>query len=131
MSPGYWAPKRALNELMIGPIAIPALVAADSHPSALARSLDFTVSVTYACATPVVPPPAPCTTRERRSAQIFDAKAKTRNAATDPASPIRSAGRRPYRSETLPQNGAERSWAIEKLEMINPIISGEAPRSLA
>src|ERR1041385_4848762 len=113
INPGYACPRCEAPEEMIGPIAIPAPVAAESQPRAWARSLGFTVSVTYAWATPVVPPPAPWMIRERKRSQRCPAKAKTTYAIADPVSPIRSAGRRPNRSETRPQNGAERSWAIE------------------
>src|SRR6266480_4906148 len=52
---------------MNGPMTTPALVAAEIHPSALARSPGAIVSATYACATPVVPPPNPWTIREATS----------------------------------------------------------------
>src|SRR5439155_41194 len=60
--PGAISPQRAANEPSAGPTMTPKLVAADSHPSALARSCGAIVSATYACATPVVPPPSPRTT---------------------------------------------------------------------
>ena len=37
-----------------------------------------------------------------------------------------SAGRRPYRSDTRPQSGAESSWAMENDAIIRPTISGDA-----
>jgi hypothetical protein len=50
----------------------PAEVAAESQPSARARLPGSTESVMYACATPVVPPPAPWITRESsRSHTVF------------------------------------------------------------
>ena len=39
---------------------------------------------------------------------------------------MRSAGRRPYRSDTLPQSGADTSCAIENDAIMAPIISGVA-----
>src|SRR5207253_7577789 len=50
--PGADWPARAANEPTTGPMTTPRLVAADSHPSALARSCGAIVSATYACATP-------------------------------------------------------------------------------
>src|SRR5918995_1638082 len=64
-SPGAAWPKCAEKEPIAGPTMTPADVAAESQPSARARLAGSTVSATYAWATPVVPPPAPCTTRER------------------------------------------------------------------
>src|SRR6266540_3843036 len=63
-SPGTSVPKVRATEPMAGPIITPALVAAEIYPSALARSDGAIVSATYAWATPVVPPPSPCTTRD-------------------------------------------------------------------
>src|SRR5690349_20799959 len=57
--PGADSPKFAANDPIAGPITTPRLVAAESHPSALARSWGAIVSATYAWATPVVPPPSP------------------------------------------------------------------------
>src|SRR3954471_17529183 len=44
--PGAASPNRCVNEPIDGPMITPALVAADSHPSALARSLGTIVSAT-------------------------------------------------------------------------------------
>ncbi len=90
----------------------PALVAAESHPNALARSAGGMLSATYACTTPVVPPPSPCTNRERKSSQSEWANPNATYANAELASPTSSAGRRPYRSETCPHTGDEKSWAI-------------------
>ena len=59
INPGSAWPKLAAEEPMSGPTMTPADVAAESHPSARARSAGATVSATYACATPVVPPILP------------------------------------------------------------------------
>src|SRR5713101_5972989 len=99
-TPGAASPNRCVNEPIAGPIITPALVAADSQPSAFARSLGNIVSATYACATPVVPPPSPCTNREMKSSQTVGAKPNTRYAMAELPSPTSSAGRRPWRSET-------------------------------
>ena len=97
----------AAKEPITGPIMMPADVAAESHPRARARSSGRTVSATYAWATPVVPPPAPWMMREANSSHTLVASPKTVYAAADAKSPISSAGRRPYRSDTRPQRGAE------------------------
>src|SRR5437660_9876928 len=50
-----------VNDPRTAPILTPRLVAADNHPKARARCVGAIVSATQACATPVVPPPNPCT----------------------------------------------------------------------
>jgi hypothetical protein len=42
-----------------------------------------------------------------------------------------SVGRRPRRSESLPQNGDTRSWASANTDTISPMSNGEAPSRLA
>ena len=74
--PGAACPKCAANDPIAGPTMTPAEVAAESQPSARARSAGSTVSATYAWATPVVPPPAPCTTRERKSSHTLVGQAE-------------------------------------------------------
>src|SRR5579884_716632 len=93
--PGAVSPQRALNEPSAGPTITPKLVAADSQPSALARSCGSIVSATYACATPVAPPPGPWTNRDRNSSGREPANPKIRYAAAEAARPTSSAGRRP------------------------------------
>lgn len=61
----------------------------------------------------MVPPPSPCTTREIKSSATDPAKAKITYATAESSSPVMIAGRRPYRSEKRPQNGAHASWATE------------------
>jgi len=95
MSPGAAIPRFVAREPMAGPIITPALVAADSQPNALARSLGSMASPTYACATPVVPPPAPCTRRDNTSIHGVTAKANTRKPSAEAVNPTSSAGRRP------------------------------------
>ena len=46
--PGAASPKRCMNDPIAGPMITPALVAADSHPKALARSRGTIESATYA-----------------------------------------------------------------------------------
>src|SRR6058998_1173076 len=53
-TPGAASPNRCMNDPIAGPTMTPALVAADSQPSALARSAGTILSATYACRTPVV-----------------------------------------------------------------------------
>ena len=77
MSPGPWVPSRLAKVPRMGPTTTPADVAAESQPSARARSEGRTVSATYAWATPVVPPPAPWTKRDRNSSQSVSAKPNT------------------------------------------------------
>ena len=79
----------------------------------------------------MVPPPSPCTTREASSIQFDVANAKTAYAAAETQSPARIAGRRPRRSESLPQAGAERSWATEKAEIRTPTRDALAPKCVA
>ena len=74
--PGADAPPRAAKDPRTGPITTPRLVAAESHPSALARSCGAIVSATYACATPVVPPPNPWTKRDTNKSHSDPAKPK-------------------------------------------------------
>src|ERR1041385_8690648 len=81
--PGAQSPARAANEPMTGPMTTPRLVAADSQPSALARSCGTMVSATYAWATPVVPPPRPWTKRETKSSHSDPASPKMKYAAVD------------------------------------------------
>ena len=78
MAPGAAWPKWAADDPIAGPTITPAEVAAESQPRARARSPGAMVSATYAWATPVVPPPAPCTTRERKSSHTLSANPNTR-----------------------------------------------------
>src|SRR2546430_2374895 len=94
-TPGAAAPNRCRNDPNAGPMTTPALVAADSQPSAFARSRGSIVSTTYACTTPVVPPPSPCTNRDRNNSQTVCAKPNTAYAIADVPSPTSNAGRRP------------------------------------
>src|SRR5712691_6254159 len=93
--PGADWPARAANEPTTGPMTTPRLVAAESQPRALARSCGAIVSATYACATPVVPPPRPWMKRDTNSNQSDPANPKTTYARLDAVSPTSSAGRRP------------------------------------
>src|SRR5438270_11995451 len=61
--PGADWPARKATDPTTGPINTPRLVAADSHPSALARSVRAIVAATYPSATPLAPPPHPCPER--------------------------------------------------------------------
>jgi hypothetical protein len=56
--------------------------------------------------TPTVPPPAPCTTREMNKQQQRMGKPKNQIGNADAANAIIKVGRRPTRSENLPQSGA-------------------------
>src|SRR5436309_11666668 len=103
--PGAISPQRAANEPSAGPTMTPKLVAADSHPSALARSCGAIVSATYACATPVVPPPSPWTKRDTNSSHSEPANPKITYAIAEADTPTSRAGPRPQRSETRPQTG--------------------------
>ena len=76
-SPGTSVPKLRATEPMTGPISTPALVAAEIQPNAFARSAGAMVSATYACATPVVPPPRPWTIRDANNIQRLLANPKT------------------------------------------------------
>ena len=77
ISPGTSCPKWVANDPMTGPSMTPSALAAESQPSALARSDALMVSPTYACTTPVVPPPAPWMSRERKRSQSVPENAKT------------------------------------------------------
>src|SRR5207247_9032468 len=99
---------------MIGPMTTPALVAADSHPRAFARSAGAMVSATYACATPVAPPPAPWTARDANRSHSPFANPKIRDATPDPASPVISARRRQEGPETLPDSREATRCAADK-----------------
>src|SRR5689334_8954968 len=57
--PGAAGPNLWARDPILGPIITASAVAAESQPSASARRFGWTVSLTYAWATPVVPPPAP------------------------------------------------------------------------
>ena len=124
-------PKPSTQIPMAGPIATPALVAAETHPSDLARSSGFVASATYAWTTPTVPPPAPCTRRQRSSSSSECAKAKTTYASTDAPSPIISAGRRPILSDTRPQKGALTSCATAKVVRSSDTATPTPPRPTA
>ena len=73
-----------------------------------------------------MPPPVPCTMRHRNRSQTEFAKPKTQNAAADALRLTSSAGRRPYRSETRPQIGAETSCATKNDAIIMPMVVGDA-----
>src|SRR5689334_22035428 len=75
--PGAVWPQREAKDPITGPNIVPRFVAAEIHPSDRARSPAGTVSAMYACVTPVVPPPAPCTNRERNNSQTEFANPKT------------------------------------------------------
>jgi hypothetical protein len=77
ISPGISRPTVNASEPSAGPIATPALVAAEIQPRLFARCSGSVASATYAWITPVVPPPAPCTTLERRRSQRLVEYAKT------------------------------------------------------
>src|SRR5690349_11929290 len=69
-SPGPRAPPSLwVKEPSTAPMLTPRLVAADNQPNARARCAGGMVSATYACATPVVPPPNPCTMRHTNNNQ--------------------------------------------------------------
>src|ERR1051325_8836388 len=104
-SPGAVSPPRAANEPTAGPTITPALGAAESQPRALARSWGGMVSATYACATPVVPPPSPCTNRDTNNCHSDPAKPKITYAIADALSPPSHAGRPP--PEPLQEPGHE------------------------
>jgi hypothetical protein len=74
--PGASRPHWLEREPSTGPIATPAFVAAESQPSAFARSSGAVASATYAWMTLTVPPPAPCTSREMNSSASECAKPK-------------------------------------------------------
>jgi hypothetical protein len=61
----------------------------------LARSAGAIVSATYACATPVVPPPRPWTKRDANNIHKLVAKPKIAYANAEALSPMIIAGRRP------------------------------------
>src|SRR5690349_16591232 len=94
-SPGPLRPQWLAIGPSAGPSATPAFVAADSQPRALARSSGPTESATYAWITLTVPPPAPCTRRDRNSSQSDVAKPKMTYAIADADRPMSNAGRRP------------------------------------
>jgi len=75
--PGAEAPQTTVSVAIPGPIMTPALVAAVNQPRAFDRSFGSTASVTYACTTPTVPPPAPWISRESSSIQMLWASPKT------------------------------------------------------
>ncbi len=67
-NPGaMWPPIRNAHDPMAGPIMKAAPEAAESQPSTCARRSGAVVSATYAWATAIVPPEAPCTRREMNS----------------------------------------------------------------
>ena len=88
-------------------------------------------------------PPAPATKREMKISAIShcgemraiahseQARARRRKATVAMLMPNISVGRRPRRSESLPQNGETRSCASAKTETISPMRNGEAPSRLA
>ncbi|MDZ7592507.1 MAG: hypothetical protein U5L05_17900 [Rubrivivax sp.] len=125
--PGAACPHPAAAEPITGPIATPALVAAESQPSVFARSLGSVASATYAWITPTVPPPAPCTRREKKISSSELEKAKMMYAMPLAAMPTSRAGRRPRRSETRPHIGALTSCAMAKLETIRAITEPSPP----
>src|SRR6185312_13402077 len=129
--PGAWSLKPCDHEPMAGPNTTPALVAADSQPNPLARLRGSTLSVTYAWITAVVPPPAPCTARDSSSSQYESAYAKTTYAIAEAPSPMRSAGLRPYRSDTRPQSGALTSCMAENADTSTITMKSLAPNLTA
>jgi hypothetical protein len=70
--------------------------------------------------TPTVPPPAPCTIRDRNSSHNDSANPNTRYATPAALSAISRAGRRPNLSENLPHIGELRSCATVKADAIRP-----------
>src|SRR3954453_8273139 len=71
-------PKLIIADPNAGPATAPRLVTAESQPRLLVRSSGDDASATYACTTPIVPPPNPCTRRERSSTGTDPAKPKMR-----------------------------------------------------
>ncbi len=84
-----------MSEPNAGPATAPRLVIAESQPRLLVRRSGGETSATYACTTPMVPPPMPCTTRVSSSAGTELAKAKRMYAVAVMSRPARIAGRRP------------------------------------
>ena len=131
-NPGPRCPhQRTNNEPNAGPTTAPALVAEESQPNPFARSSGLLASATYACSTPTVPPPTPCTTRDSKRTHSVPASPKTTYANAEISKPVITAGRRPKRSETRPHVGALRSCAIENAEMSNPMTKPVAPMRVA
>ena len=81
--------------------------------------------------TPTVPPPAPCTMRERNRRNSESAYAKMMYAIAEAPRPIRRAGRRPYLSEKRPHIGALSSCAIANDAMSAPTTNPPAPIDFA
>ena len=76
-SPGAVRPPTLIiAEPNAGPATAPRLVTAESQPRLFVRSSGDEASATYACTTPMVPPPAPCTSRESSRTHTDPAKAK-------------------------------------------------------
>src|SRR5579862_2444798 len=100
-------------------MATPALVAAETQPSARARLFGSVESATYAWTTPTVPPPAPWTIREMKSMTREPAYANMTYETADAPRAMSNAGRRPYRSENLPHNGADSRVASENADTSN------------
>src|SRR3954447_14468192 len=69
-------PRLIITDPNAGPATAPKLVTAESQPRLLVRSSGEDASATYACTTPIVPPPSPCTRRERSSTGTDPAKPK-------------------------------------------------------
>src|ERR1051325_8409225 len=130
-SPGAVSPPRAANEPTAGPTITPALAAAESHPRALAGSWGGLVPATSACATPVAPPPSPCTNRDTNNCHSDPAKPKITYAIAEALSPTSSAGRRPYRSDTRPHTGDDASCATGKEADSTPMRDALASSRLA
>ena len=76
-SPGApFPPMLIITDPKAGPATAPRLVTAESQPRLLVRCSGGEASATYACTTPIVPPPNPCTRRDRRSTDSDPANAK-------------------------------------------------------
>jgi hypothetical protein len=69
-------PRLIMAEPKAGPATAPMLVTTESQPRLLVRCFGFDTSATYACTTPMVPPPVPWISRDTSSATIDPAKAK-------------------------------------------------------
>ena len=80
---------------------------------------------------PVVPPPSPCTMRDRNNSHNLSASPNTRNAMAAPARPTSSTGRRPWRSDTRPHSGEATSCATANAEISGPTIQSAAPKRSA
>ena len=112
-----------------GPIVKAAPRDMPSRPIARDRCSGGLTSAASACATPMLPPHSPASTRAASSSHTEPAPAIAASDSVEPASPSSSTRRRPNRSAQRPSSGAATACPAEKPASTRPRANPPPPSS--